>query len=187
MKTYQLIIGDQRRNLPLIPISTDTAIASFVLLGDDAMSYTAAKLLLPKLPSDFDYVVTVESKGISLAHDLALLSGHPRSLVIRKSVKGYMKDPLKTTVNAITTTHEQELVLDGDDAKKLQGKRVVLVDDVISTGNSIHAACQLLDKAGCHVVSKLAILAEGPAAKRTDIQFLKPLPLFNLDGTVKEI
>ena len=186
MKTYQLTIGDQHRDLPLIPINDDTAIASFVLLGDDAMSYTAAKLLLPKLPTDFDYIVTVESKGISLAHDLALLSGHPRSLVIRKSVKGYMSDPLETTVNAITTTHEQELVLDGSDARRLRGKRVVLVDDVISTGSSIHAAGQLLDRAGCQVVAKLAILAEGAAAQRTDIQFLKPLPLFNRDGTVKQ-
>ncbi|KRM37689.1 phosphoribosyltransferase family protein [Limosilactobacillus pontis] len=185
-KTYQLTIGDQHRSLPLIPINADTAIASFVLLGDDAMSYTAAKLLLPKLPVNFDYIVTVESKGISLAHDLALLSGHPRSLIIRKSVKGYMKDPLVTTVNAITTTHEQELVLDGNDVHRLWGKRVVLVDDVISTGSSIHAAQQLLNQAGCRVVGKLAILAEGGAAQRTDIQFLKPLPLFNLDGTVKE-
>lgn len=185
MKTYQLTIGDQQRDLPIVPISDDTAIASFVLLGDDAMSYTAAKLLLPKLPADFDYIVTVESKGISLAHDLALLSNHPHSLVIRKSVKGYMQHPLETHVNAITTNHEQELILDGNDATKLRGKRVVLVDDVISTGGSIHAASELLNKTGCQIVGKLAILAEGAAAKRTDIQFLKPLPLFNLDGTIK--
>lgn len=186
MKTYQLTIGNQCRNLPLIPINADTAIASFVLLGDDAMSYAAAKLLLPKLPPCFDYIVTVESKGISLAHDLALLSNHPHSMVIRKSVKAYMKNPLETRVNAITTTHEQKLVLDGNDAQTLRGKRVVLVDDVISTGGSIHAAGQLLSKAGCHVVSRLAILAEGAAAKRTDIQFLKPLPLFNRDGSIKK-
>lgn len=185
MKTYQLTIGDQHRELPIVQISNDTAIASFVLLGDDAMSYTAAKLLLPKLPSHFDYIVTVESKGISLAHDLTLLSNHPHSLVIRKSVKEYMRHPLETHVNAITTSHEQKLVLDGNDAEKLRGKQVVLVDDVISTGGSIHAASELLDKAGCHIVSKMAILAEGAAAKRNDIQFLKPLPLFNLDGTVK--
>ncbi|MBN6050027.1 phosphoribosyltransferase family protein [Lactobacillus helveticus] len=187
MNTYQLTIGDQKRDLPIIPISKDTAIASFVLLGDDAMSYAAAKLLLAKLPRQFDYLVTVETKGISLAHDLALLSNHPRSLVIRKSVKSYMKDPLVTTVNSITTDHEQTLVLDGNDAARLANKRVVLVDDVVSTGGSLRAAEHLLRKTNCRIVDKLAILAEGAAARRTDIQFIKPLPLFNLDGAIKPV
>jgi adenine phosphoribosyltransferase len=186
MLNYQLTIGSQVRNLPLIAINNDTAIASFVLLGDDAMTRTAAKLLLPKLPAHFDYLVTVESKGIPLTHDLSLLAHHPRSFVIRKSVKGYMKNPITATVNSITTTHPQKLVLDGNDARQLQGKEVVLVDDVISTGSSMQSAEQLLQKINCHVCGRLAILAEGKAARRTDIQYLAPLPLFNFDGSVKE-
>lgn len=186
MLTYQLTIGDQTRNLPLIAINDDTAIASFVLLGDDVLTRAAAKLLLPKLPTHFDYLVTVESKGIPLAHDLSLLAGHPQSFVIRKSVKGYMRNPLTATVDSITTTHPQKLVLDSRDIQQLQGKRVVLVDDVISTGSSMHSAEQLLRKINCHVCGRLAILAEGKAAGRTDIQYLAPLPLFNLDGSVKD-
>ncbi|WP_267202156.1 phosphoribosyltransferase family protein [Limosilactobacillus kribbianus] len=182
---YQLKLGSLTRKLPIIPISTDTAIASFVLLGDDELSRTAAKLIQPKLPTQFDYIVTVESKGIPFAHDLSLITKHPRSFVIRKSVKGYMRNPLEQSVNSITTKQEQELVLDGQDAQQLRGKKVLLVDDVISTGSSIHSAATLLEKAGSQVVGKVAILTEGDAAKRDDIIFLAKLPLFNLDGTIK--
>lgn len=185
MKKYRIKIGDQTRDLPLIPISDDTAIASFVLLGDDKLSKTAAKLLAPKLPKHFDYLVTVESKGITLTHDLSLITNHPRSFVIRKSVKSYMNQPLTTTVDSITTQNQQELVLDGADAKELNGKRVILVDDVVSTGNSLKAAESLLNKAGCEVITKVAILAEGAAKDRDDVIFLAPLPLFNPDGSEK--
>ena len=185
MKKYRITVGDQTRDLPLIPISDDTAIASFVLLGDDAMSKTAAELLLPKLPKKFDYVVTVESKGITLAHDISLLSGHPHSFVIRKSVKGYMENPLTTAVDSITTKGQQLLVLDGADAAEPKGKSVVLVDDVVSTGGSLKSAEKLLNLAGCQIVAKAAILAEGAAADRDDVAFLGKLPLFNLDGTIK--
>lgn len=182
---YQLQLGPLTRKLPLIPISADTAIASFVLLGDDELSRTAAELIKPQLPAAFDYIVTVESKGIPFAHDLSLVTNHPRSFVIRKSVKGYMREPLEQAVNSITTKQEQRLVLDGQDARELRGKRVLLVDDVISTGDSIHSAATLLEQAGSHVVGKAAILAEGDAANRTDIIFLAKLPLFKLDGTIK--
>ncbi|AJT50785.1 phosphoribosyltransferase family protein [Limosilactobacillus mucosae] len=185
MQKYRITVGDQIRDLPLIPISDDTAIASFVLLGDDAMSRTAAELLIKKLPHKFDYVVTVESKGITLAHDISLLTNHPRSFVIRKSVKSYMKDPLTTTVDSITTQGQQQLVLDGADAKELQGKSVILVDDVVSTGGSLQSAEKLLKLAGCQIIAKATILAEGDAAERDDVVFLGKLPLFNLDGTIK--
>ena len=182
---YQLKLGPLTRKLPIIPISADTAIASFVLIGDDELSSTAADMLRPQLPAQFDYIVTVESKGIPFAHDLSLATRHPRSFVIRKSIKGYIRKPLEQDVNSITTKQKQELVLDGQDAQQLQGKKVLLVDDVISTGSSIHSAATLLEKAGSHVVGKVAILAEGDAAKRDDIIFLAKLPLFKPDGTIK--
>lgn len=184
-KYYQLKLGSLMRKLPIIPISADTAIASFVLLGDDELTRTAVDLIRPQLPAQFDYIVTVESKGIPFAHDLSLAMRHPRSFVIRKSIKGYMHDPLEQAVNSITTKQKQKLVLDGQDARQLQGKKVLLVDDVISTGSSIHSAATLLEKAGSHVVGKAAILAEGDAAKRDDIIFLAKLPLFHPDGTIK--
>lgn len=185
MKTYQIRIGDQTRNLPIVPISKDTAIASFVLLGDDVMSQTAAKLLAPKLPKKFDSIVTIETKGITLAHDLSLLTNHPRSFVIRKSIKGYMQNPLTTKVNSITTKGQQLLVLDGNDAQRLKGKSVVLVDDVISTGGSLRSAEKLLHQIDCKIIAKVTILAEGEAINRKDVVFLGHLPLFNLNGTIK--
>ena len=185
MQKYRITVGNQTRDLPLNPISDDTAIASFVLLGDDAMSKTAAELLIQRLPKKFDYVVTVESKGIILAHDISLITNHPRSFVIRKSVKSYMENPLPTTVDSITTKGQQQLVLDGADAAELKGKSVVLVDDVVSTGGSLKSAEKLLNLAGCQIIAKAAILAEGAAAERDDVIFLGKLPLFNLDGTIK--
>lgn len=180
---YQLTIGNQTRRLPLVPVNATTAIASFVLLGDDALTYQAAQLLAARLTTPFDYLVTVESKGLTLTHDLSRLTNHPRSFVIRKSIKSYMQQPLTTTVKSITTAQAQTLVLDGADAAALQGKKVILVDDVISTGESLKAAESLLQQAGSTVVGKAAVLAEGAAQKRTDVTFLAPLPLFNLDGT----
>ena len=183
---YQLQVANLTRQLPIIPIDSKTAIASFVLLGDDELSYAAAKALQPKLPTEFDYLVTMESKGIPLAHDLGLLTNHPHSVVLRKSVKGYMDHPLKTVVNSITTHHPQELVLNGNDEKLLQNKRVIIVDDVISTGSSMEAAESLLKQIGVKVVTKVAILAEGAAVNRSDITYLARLPLFNHDGSIKK-
>lgn len=183
---YELQIAGLTRSLPLIQIDPHTAIASFVLLGDDELSYAAAQKLLPKLPTDFDYLVTMESKGIPLAHDLGLLTKHPHSIVLRKSIKDYMNHPVTTNVNSITTQHPQELVLNGDDEELLKQKRVILVDDVVSTGSSMQAAEKLLHQVGAQVIAKVAILAEGAAQERTDITYLAPLPLFNLDGSIKK-
>lgn len=124
----------------------------------------------------------MESKGIPLAHELALLTKHPRYFVIRKGVKAYMHNPYVTTVQAITTSEPQQLVLDGADAHALKGQRVILVDDVISTSGSLKAGAQLLKECGATVITQAAILAEGDAVNRTDITYLKPLPLFNKKG-----
>lgn len=184
---YQLTVAGIKRTLPLVPITSDTSIASFVLLGDDELSYNAAKELQPRLPEDFDYIVTMESKGIPLAHDLSILTGHMRSIVLRKSVKSYMQRPITTTVNTITTQTEQKLIIDGTDAQKLKGKCVIIVDDVISTGGSLNAAKELLRQVGAQVVAQVAILAEGPAAERKDIIYLEKLPLFTRNGKIKQL
>ena len=180
IKTYQLQVGPLTRRLPVMPISDTMAIASFVLLGDAELTDYAAEELAKKVPAEFDYFVTLESKGIPLAQELSRLTGHQEYVVLRKSVKDYMRAPLTVPVKAITTSAPQILALDGADADKLVAKRVVIVDDVISSGGSLSAAEQLVSRAGATVVSRLAILAEGDAVKRTDIDYLAELPLFPL-------
>lgn len=178
-KTYELKLGPLTRQLPLIPINDQVTIASFVLLGDAQLTHYAAETLAKRIAGvDFDYIVTIESKGIPLAQELSWLTNHDRYIVLRKSVKDYMVDPITMPVSSITTSADQELVLDGTDAKRIAGKRVMIVDDVISSGGSILTAHQLLDKVGANTIKQLAILAEGDAADRDDIHFLGKLPLF---------
>ncbi|KRM76332.1 phosphoribosyltransferase family protein [Secundilactobacillus collinoides] len=178
-KTYELKLGPLTRQLPLIPLNDKVTIASFVLLGDAQLTHYAAETLAKQIAGvDFDYIVTIESKGIPLAQELSWLTNHDRYIVLRKSVKDYMVDPITMPVSSITTSADQELVLDGTDAKRISGKRVMIVDDVISSGGSILTAHQLLDKVGAKTIKQLAILAEGDAADRDDIHFLGKLPLF---------
>jgi len=181
LKTYQLQIGPMTRQLPVMAINESTAIASFVLLGDAELTDYAAHELVQRMPSEFDFLVTLESKGIPLAQELSRLTNHTQYVVLRKSVKDYMRAPLATPVSAITTSTPQRLVLDGTDADRLVAKRVVIVDDVISSGGSLSAAEELVEKAGAKVVGRMAILAEGDAVKRQDISYLAELPLFPVD------
>lgn len=179
MKTFELRIGPLTRRLPIMPINATTAIASFVLLGDAELTDYAAQALAQRVPAEFDYFVTLESKGIPLAQELSRVTDHPQFVVLRKTVKDYMVAPLTVPVTAITTSAPQRLVLDGTDADRLVAKRVVIVDDVISSGGSLASAKALLERAGATVVSQMAILAEGEAASRDDIEFLAELPLFS--------
>ncbi|WP_341779217.1 phosphoribosyltransferase family protein [Levilactobacillus sp. HBUAS70063] len=179
MKTFELRIGPLTRRLPIMPINATTAIASFVLLGDAELTDYAAQALAQRVPAEFDYFVTLESKGILLAQELSRVTDHPQFVVLRKTVKDYMVAPLTVPVTAITTSAPQRLVLDGTDADRLVAKRVVIVDDVISSGGSLASAKALLERAGATVVSQMAILAEGEAASRDDIEFLAELPLFS--------
>lgn len=179
MKSYLLDIAGLQRELPLIRLSDSLCIASFVILGDQALVTHVAPLLVQKLPQDVDYLVTAEAKGIPLVNEMSRLMGLERYIVARKSVKPYMHHPLVDQVVSITTQKEQTLCLDGQDAQRVRGKRVVIVDDVISTGESLGALERLLQKAGAQVCAKAAILAEGDAAKRKDILFLQELPLFD--------
>ena len=179
MKTFELQVGPLTRRLPILPINETTAIASFVLLGDAELTDYAAQALAQRVPANFDYFVTLESKGIPLAQELSRVTDHPQFVVLRKNVKDYMVAPLTVPVKAITTSAPQQLVLDGTDADRLVAKRVVIVDEVISSGGSLTAAKTLLEKAGATVVGQMAILAEGEAVSRQDIDFLAELPLFS--------
>ena len=179
MKTFDLTIAGLKRSLPIVRLSENLAIASFVLLGDTELAVLGAEALADKINTEFDYFLTAEAKGIPLVQCIAQEFNHPKFFVARKSVKAYMDKPLITEVQSITTQASQQLVLDGKDAAELKGKKIILVDDVISTGDSLAALKQLAEEAGAIVVDQLALLAEGDAAKRTDIQFLEELPLFD--------
>lgn len=178
---YTLEVAGVTRQLPIMQISDHLAIASFVILGDCEIVTKSAPLIEEKLP-EVDFIVTAEAKGIPLVNELCRLRGLPYYIVARKSVKPYMSHPITDEVVSITTQKTQTLCLDGKDAMLLNGKRVAIVDDVISTGESLLAIERLVEKAGCNIVAKAAILAEGDAAQRDDIIFLKELPLFPLQG-----
>lgn len=175
--TYTLQLGTLTRELPLIRLNDNLTIASFVILGDTELVQYVSPLIIDKLP-EVDAIVTAEAKGISLSYEISKLLNHKKYYVARKSVKPYMKDPLIDEVVSITTQKKQILCFDGNDAAEIKGKRVALIDDVISTGESLQALEDLVTKAGATVAAKACILAEGDAAKRDDIIFLGALPLF---------
>lgn len=176
-KTYTLEVAGVTRELPIIPVTEDLSIASFVILGDAELVEAAAPLLVEKLP-EVDVLITAEAKGIPLVYEAARLLKLKKYYVARKSIKPYMDSPLVNEVVSITTQKTQVLCLDGADAKEIAGKRVAIIDDVISTGKSLMAIEDLVVQAGGNVVARAAILAEGDAAERTDILFLEKLPLF---------
>ena len=176
-KTYEINIAGLMRELPIVQIADNMAIASFVLLGDSQLVIKAASELKPQLP-EVDYLITAEAKGIPLVQELARLLEMDRYFVARKSIKPYMVNPFVTEVYSITTQKKQILCLDEVEANMIAGKRVLIVDDVISTGESLKAMEALVKKAGGIVAGKAAILAEGDAAKRDDIIFLESIPVF---------
>ncbi len=177
MAYYELNVAGVTRQLPIMQVAPDLAIASFVILGDCELVTAAAPLLAEKIPT-VDYLVTAEAKGIPLVNEVSRLKNLPYYIVARKSVKPYMANPITDEVLSITTQKMQQLCLDGKDAMLIRGKNVAIVDDVISSGESLRAIERLLEKAGANIVAKAAILAEGDAAKRDDILFLEELPLF---------
>ena len=184
-KAYHMTIAGCERDLPICPLNEKLSIGAFVIFGDCELTVACAGELLKKAP-EFDYILTAESKGIPLAYEMARQIGAKKWLLARKGVKLYMRDVLHVEVRSITTDHMQNLYIDGEDAALMKGKRILIVDDVISTGESLHATEELVKQAGGIVAGKMAVLAEGDAAKRDDIIVLAPLPLFNPDGTPKE-
>ena len=179
--TYEIEVAGLRRSLPLCPISDELYIAAFVLFGDVELTERSAEALL-KLAPEHDVMITAESKGIPLIHAMSRISGENRYVLARKSVKLYMKNVVKCVTRSITTDAVQTLYIDGDDAEYMKGKRVLIVDDVISTGGSLHSLENLVEQSGGTIVGKMAILAEGDAIDRKDIVYLEKLPLFDKNG-----
>lgn len=175
-KMYQMNIAGCTRELPLCEVDEHLDIAAFIMFGDIEITEKTAAALL-KISPEHDIVVTAEAKGIPLGYELAR-QGCREYIVARKGLKVYMPDPISVSVNSITTLSRQTLYLGRDDADRMKGKRVLIVDDVISTGESLMALEKLVNKAGGNIVGKVAVLAEGDAANRDDIIFLEKLPVF---------
>lgn len=175
-KFYEMNIAGLKRKLPLCAVNEKLDIAAFIIFGDVELTVAAAEELLKKV-KEFDVIATPEAKSIPLAYELSRQSGKPY-VVARKGVKVYMREPISVDATSITTQHEQHLYLGSDEVDLMKGKKVLIVDDVISTGESLEAMRALIARAGAEISDCCAILAEGDAAKRDDIVFLEPLPLF---------
>ena len=182
--TYKLNVAGLSRDLPLCPLNENAMIAAFVIFGDVELTCACAAALLEKAP-EFDYMVAPEAKAIPLVHEMARQSGRNEYFLVRKAKKLYMNGVFEVEDKSITTEGKQMLYMDGADADKIRGKRVLILDDVISTGGSIAAVENLVNQAGGIVAGRMAILAEGPAADREDILYLEPLPLFDGAGNPK--
>lgn len=173
---YTMKIAGLERNLPMFPVNDKLEIAAFILFGDTEITIASATELLKKVP-EFDLILTPEAKSIPLAYEMSRQSGKPY-IVARKGVKVYMGNPLHVSVRSITTNKLQELYLGDSDVEFIKGKKVLIVDDVISTGESLEAVRKLVSEAGGIEAAACAILAEGDATERDDIVYLEPLPLF---------
>ena len=183
--TYEMDIAGLKRELPLCRVTDDLYIGAFVMFGDVELTVHCAAELLKRAP-EYDYLIAPEAKAIPLLYEMARQSGAEKYFVARKGAKAYMSGVFEVEVRSITTMHIQKLVIDKADAEMIKGKRVIIVDDVISTGESLHAMEELVTRAGGIIAGKMAVLAEGDAYNRTDIITLGKLPLFNADGSVKE-
>jgi adenine phosphoribosyltransferase len=183
--TYDIDIAGLKRSLPLCRVTDDLYIGAFVIFGDVELTVHCAAELLKRAP-DYDYLIAPEAKAIPLLYEMARQSAAEKYFLARKKAKAYMQGVFEVKVQSITTAGEQTLVIDTEEARQMEGKRMLLLDDVISTGESMRALETLVERAGGIVAGRMAVLAEGDAAKRDDIITLAPLPLFNPDGTIKE-
>ena len=180
-KYYRMKIAGLWRDLPLCPISDKLMIGAFVIFGDPELTTACAEELLKRAP-EYDYMISAEAKGIPLVHEMARLAGNQRYFLARKAPKLYMTGVFESTVHSITTAKEQTLYLDRADAEIMKGKKILIIDDVISTGESLKSIEELVRKAGGEICGKMSILAEGDAIGRDDIIYLEKLPLFTADG-----
>ena len=181
---YHMNVAGLWRDLPICKVTDSLYIAGFVIFGDQELTVACARELLKKAP-EYDYIITAEAKGIPLAHEMARQTSAEKYFLARKAPKLYMTGVFSSTVKSITTAKEQTLYLDVADAELMKGKRILIVDDVISTGESLAALEVLVEKAGGIIAGRMAVLAEGDAQDREDLIYLEKLPLFNPDGTVK--
>lgn len=182
--TYEMDIAGLKRDLPLCRVTDELYIGAFVMFGDVELTVHCAAELLKRAP-EYDYLIAPEAKAIPLLYEMARQSGAEKYFLARKGAKAYMTGVFEVEVRSITTMHIQKLVIDTADAELIKGKKILIVDDVISTGESLHAMEELVNRAGGIIAGKMAVLAEGDAKDRDDIITLAPLPLFNADGTVK--
>ena len=180
---YRMTVAGLERDLPICKVTDSLYIAGFVVFGDQELTVACARELLKAAP-EYDYLITAEAKGIPIAHEMARQSGAEKYFLARKGPKLYMTGVFASSVKSITTAKEQTLYLDTADAELMKGKRILIVDDVISTGESLAALEALVEKAGGIVAGRMAVLAEGDAQERKDIIYLEKLPLFNPDGTI---
>ena len=180
---YRMKVAGLWRELPICKVTDQLYIAGFVIFGDQELTVACARELLARAP-EYDYIITAEAKGIPLAHEMARQSGAKKYFLARKAPKLYMTGVFESSVRSITTAKEQTLYLDVADAQLMKGKRILIVDDVISTGESLKALEVLVEKAGGIIAGRMAVLAEGDAQAREDLVYLEKLPLFNPDGTV---
>ena len=183
MKYYKMNIAGCERRLPLCPINDSLYIGAFVIFGDPELTTACAKALLEKAP-EYDYMISAEAKGIPLVHEMARLAGNQKYFLARKAPKLYMTGVFEAELRSITTAKDQKLYLDMADAELMKGKKILIVDDVISTGESLRAIENLVEKAGGIICGKMTILAEGDAQEREDLVYLEKLPLFDKDGNV---
>lgn len=179
--TYDINIAGMHRDLPIFPLNDSLAIGAFVIFGDVELTIHCAAELLKKMP-ECDYLIAPEAKAIPLLYEMSRQSG-VKYLLARKKAKAYMSGVFEVNVKSITTEGDQTLVIDTADAEAMAGKRIVIIDDVISTGESLRAMEELVNRAGGNIVARMAVLAEGDAKDREDITVLAPLPLFHADGT----
>ena len=182
---YRMKVAGLWRDLPICKVTENLYIAGFVVFGDQELTVACAEELLKRAP-EYDYIITAEAKGIPLAHEMARQTNAAKYFLARKVPKLYMTGVFESTVKSITTAKEQTLYLDTADAELMKGKRILIVDDVISTGESLRALEVLVEKAGGIIAGRMAVLAEGDAQNREDLIYLEKLPLFNPDGTVME-
>lgn len=177
-KYYHMTIAGCERDLPICPLNDSLMIAGFVIFGDPELTTACAEALLKRAP-DYDYLITAEAKGIPLVHEMARLAGNQKYFLARKNPKLYMTGVMDVKVRSITTAKEQHLYLDVADAQLMKGKKILVVDDVVSTGESLRALEQLVEEAGGIICGRMTILAEGDAQERDDLIYLEKLPLFN--------
>lgn len=182
--TYEIDIAGLKRDLPICKVTDDLYIGAFVIFGDVELTVHCATELLKRAP-EYDYLLAPEAKSIPLIYEMARQSGANKYFIARKKAKAYMQDVFQSSVRSITTMGVQTLYLDKAEADLLNGKRVLIIDDVISTGESLSATENLVNQAGGIIAGRMAVLAEGDAAGRDDLICLASLPLFNADGTVK--
>ncbi len=180
---YRMKVAGLWRELPICRVNDNLYIAGFVVFGDQELTVACARELLARAP-EYDYLITAEAKGIPIAHEMARQTGAEKYFLARKAPKLYMTGVFESSVKSITTAKEQTLYLDVADAELMKGKRILIVDDVISTGESLKALEALVEKAGGIIAGRMAVLAEGDAQERGDIIYLEKLPLFNPNGTV---